>query len=290
MLNSKGFIEVKKLRGVLALTLTSIIWGSSFPIIKVVIADVSEYAYTWIRSLIAVMGLTPYVVYLYLRGYSLKSMSRGGLLAGIAYSLGLWLQGWGTKYTTASNSAFITGLNVLFVHLYTAVKKKCYSSKLGLSLFLSIAGLYLLTVPNFGPNVGDFLVLLGSIMWGIQVILVSTYSYGNPFVFTFFEMMPALFFIIPDVLEGGIEPLDAKSLKGIVYLALICGDIAFTLQVYGQRFISSAVAAIILLLEPVAAATFAFLILGEVMSSLQIIGAILIMLAMFLVSSDEDYR
>lgn len=43
---------------------------------------------------------------------------RGGLLAGIAYTLGLWLQGWGMRYTTASNAAFITRFNVVFLSIF----------------------------------------------------------------------------------------------------------------------------------------------------------------------------
>ncbi|MCC6021734.1 MAG: DMT family transporter, partial [Desulfurococcaceae archaeon] len=147
------------LKGLVALILTSVLWGTSFPVIKTVMYYVNEYTYTWVRSLIAILGLTPYLLYTYYRGRFSVSTARGGLLAGIAYALGLWLQGWGTKYTTASNSAFITGLSVIYVHIYSATVMRRYSIKLFLALILSISGLYLLTTPTTGFNLGDLLVL-----------------------------------------------------------------------------------------------------------------------------------
>jgi len=277
-----------RVRGVLALTLTSVLWGSSFPVIKTVIANVNEYSYTWVRSLIAVTGLAPYLIYAYRREGISVSTVRGGLLAGLAYALGLWLQGWGTRYTTASNSAFITGLSVIYVHIYVGITARRYSLKLGLALTLSIAGLYMLTVPSTGFGVGDFLVLLGSFMWASQIILVSRYSHGNPLIFTFFEMIPALMFILPDIIDYGIEFIDFKYLLLITYLALVCSDSAFALQVLGQRYVSSAVAAIVFLLEPVSASLLSYILIGELMNSLQIIGASLILIAMLIACMDKD--
>jgi len=279
-------MSASRFKGVAALVMTSLLWGSSFPVIKVVIAEMSEYTYTWLRSFIAVAGLTPYLIY-YLRkhGSLSKEAVKGGLLAGITYAIGLWLQGWGTRYTTASNSAFITGLSVVFVHLYVGLIKRSYSPYLGLSLALSVAGLYMITAPSTGFNIGDLLVLLGSIMWAAQVILVSRYCRGDPIIFTLFEMLPATFFIIPDLIVGSPGPFRADLMALITYLALVCSNGAFTLQVLGQRYVSAAVAAVIFLLEPVFAAILAYLLISELMTASQVIGALLIMTAMLIAST-----
>ena len=274
-----------KYKGVAALVLTSLLWGTSFPVIKVVIADVSEFTYTWLRSLIAIAGLLPYLIYYLRRHGSLSSEAvKGGLLAGLAYALGLWLQGWGTRYTTASNSAFITGLNVVFVHLYVGAVRRSYSPYLGLALAFSVVGLYMITAPSTGFNVGDFLVLLSSVMWAAQVILVSKYCRGDPIIFTLFEMVPAVSFIIPDLISGSVGPFRYDVVLLIAYLGLVCSDAAFTLQVLGQRYVSAAVAAIIFLLEPVFAAVLAHLLISELMTVQQVIGATLIMAAMLIAS------
>jgi len=275
------------IKGLIALVLTSVLWGTSFPVIKTVMYSVNEYTYTWVRSLIAILGLTPYLLYTYFRGKFSLSTARGGLLAGIAYALGLWLQGWGTKYTTASNSAFITGLNVVYVHLYSATIMRKYSFRLFLALILSTSGLYLLTTPTTGFNIGDLLVLAGSFMWALQIILVDRYSYGDPLIFTLFEMTPALTFLIPDIVFYGDISVSANALLMITYLAFVCSNAAFALQVFGQRYVSPAVTAIVFLLEPVVAAILSHIVLNEVITSIQVLGASLILTAMFLSSIDK---
>jgi drug/metabolite transporter (DMT)-like permease len=275
------------LKGLVALILTSVLWGTSFPVIKTVMYYVNEYTYTWVRSLIAILGLTPYLLYTYYRGRFSVSTARGGLLAGIAYALGLWLQGWGTKYTTASNSAFITGLNIIYVHIYSATVMRRYSIKLFLALILSISGLYLLTTPTTGFNLGDLLVLAGSFMWALQIILVDRYSGGDPLIFTLFEMVPALTFLIPDVVFYSTISVSVNVLLMITYLAFVCSNTAFALQVFGQRYVSPAVTAIVFLLEPIVAAILSYVLLGEVFTSIKVLGASLILTAMFLSSTDK---
>jgi len=93
--------------------------------------------------------------------------------------------GLGTRYTTASNSAFITGLSVVFVHLYSYFIPRRYCLKLILSLALALFSLYLLTMPAGGLNIGDILVLLGSLMWASQIIIIDRFSMSNLLIFTF---------------------------------------------------------------------------------------------------------
>ncbi len=280
--------EDGRVKGVTSLLLTAVLWGTSFPAIKTVMMSVNEYTYTWVRSLIAIAGLTPYLIHVYLSGRFSLTTVKGGIMAGIAYALGLWLQGWGTRYTTASNSAFITGLSVVFVHFYVGVVGRKYSYRLGLTLTLSLVGLYMLTTPASGFNVGDLLVLLGSFMWAAQIILVGKYSGGDPLLFTMLEMVPALMFVIPDTFLHGYTALDISSIIIIAYLALVCGDAAFALQVFGQRYVNPAVAAVIFLLEPVAASILSYLLLEEIMTPPQLIGALLILTAMFVASTEKS--
>ena len=272
-----------KAKGIIALLLTVVLWGSSFPAIKVVVSVIDEVTYTWARSVFALLGIFPYIIYYYRRNKPEKEEIIGGLVTGITFSLGLWLQGWGTRFTTASNSAFITGLNVVFVHVYEAIVGKEYTLKAFFSLLISIFGLYLLTRPKGGLGVGELLVLVGAIFWAAQIILISKFSRSNPIIFTFYETIPALIFLPLSLM---MFPFSLEKIMCIlpvlVYLGLVCGDIAFISQVYGQKWIKPYEVALIFLLEPVFASIFSTIALGERLGLLEILGASLIIVGMTL--------
>ncbi len=273
--------------GVGLLLLTTFLWGSSFPVLKMIMVNVDEFTYTWLRGLMAVVFLVPYMIFKLKKGGLDKNVLKGGLLAGIAYTLGLWLQGWGTRYTTASNSAFITGVHMVFVHLYVALISRRYQKRLGLGLILAIVGVYMLTKPSTGFNIGDFLVLLGSLAWAGQVILVDKYSKGDPFQLVFAQFLVSLTFIFPDIIDGGIDPVSYSDFSKIVYLSLVAGIGAFTFQVLGQRYIGPAGSVLIFQMEPVFAAILSFIVLGETMNTVQIIGSGIILLSIFTVSKED---
>lgn len=264
-----------------------VLWGSSFVAIKEVVSRVSPLTYVWVRAAIACAGLTPYLIWRLRRAgwRGLRPSLRAGVVTGVPFALGLWLQGWGTRYTSASNSAFITGLNVVFVHLYLGVVRRSYGVRHGAGLALSVAGLYLLTRPEGGFGPGDALVLAGAVAWAAQVLLVDKFSSSDPLTFTFGEMLPSTAFVVPDAALGN-PSVPPELLPQLTYLGLACADAAFALQLLGQRRVDPASAAVIFLLEPVAAAFFAHLILGEAVPPASAAGMALILAAAAVTQSD----
>ncbi len=273
------------LTGLGALLVTTLLWGTSFPAIKLATESIDGITYTWLRGAVSVIGLTPILLYYLIKGEVRRDAVVGGLITGIIYALALWLQGWGTSLTTASNSAFITGLNVVIVHGIDAlIKKEPYGLRGVTSLTLSVAGLYLISGGVSGFRVGDLLVLASAFFAALQVELIHKYSSSNPLIFTFFEMVPMAFFVVGDVFRGFDWLGIARSLPYMIYLGLVCSDVALAFQIYGQRHFRAYEAAVIYLLEPVSAALFSYLILGEILSLEGYLGATLIIAAMALVS------
>ena len=272
------------LAGVLLAVLTTVVWATSFPAIKVVSPVVGSYAYTWIRSVIAVAALLPFTIRQL--ASSSKEFLRYGLLAGVAYALGLWLQGWGTGLTTASKSAFITGLSVVFVHAYAALIERRYSSLDAAAAAASVAGLYLLTSPGSGGSLlGDMLVLLGALGWAAEIILVSKAANagGGSLALTTLILAPSTSFILADAFDGdGLTKPPTWALALLAYLGLACSDGATILQVEAQKRIKPETAAVIYLLEPVFATVISHFTLGETLPAKAAAGAALITAAMAL--------
>jgi len=265
-----------------------VLWGTSFPAIKVVTSSISPHAYTWGRGSLAVAVLGPYIAWLAAKGALRGEWVRGGLLAGVAYSLGIFFQGWGTSMTTASNSAFITGMNVVFVHAYQALRMRAYSPYLAASLALAIPGLWALTAPTTGFGLGDALVLVSAAFWAAQVIIIDRYSHSHPIALAYFMILPSTAFAIPAALIGDltIKPGTEVALA-LTYLAIACTVVAFSLQAYGQKGVAPATAATIFLAEPLVAAIASYAVLGESYDLLWAAGAGMILSSIALATLHE---
>lgn len=282
----------QRVRGVVALIIASVVWGSTFPIIKIVVKHVNSFRYVWIRNLLAVLAMVPYIAYRLWKGSVAKRSVIGGLLIGSAYTLALWLQGLGTFYTTASNSAFITNLYFIYLHTYEALKRKRYDHRLAVAVIIALAGLYIMTSPT-GFGFGEAVVLVGSFIWALQILIVDRYSTTNPLDTTFFMLLPPLTLSILDAML--FEPPTISSLLPVVphllYLSLIASIVAYTLQLHGQKYVVASTASTIYLVEPASAPLFAMLIINESVSTAQIAGFALIMLALYLsITSRYSYK
>lgn len=271
-----------------ALAATTVLWGTSFPAIKIVASGISSYAYTWGRGSLAAAVLGPYIAYLAAKGLLRSEWVRGGLLAGVAYSLGIFFQGWGTSMTTASSSAFITGMNVVFVHAYQALRMRAYSPYLAASLVLAIPGLWALTSPTTGFGLGDALVLVSAVFWAAQVIIIDKYSRSHPAVLAYFMILPSTAFAVPASLTGSFARHPTPDVTAsLAYLAIACTVTAFTLQAYGQKGVAPAAAATIFLGEPVIAAIASYIVLGEAHDLLWAAGAGMILSSIALATLHE---
>ena len=274
-----------------ALVATTVLWGTSFPAIKIVASSISSYAYTWGRGSLAAAVMGPYIAWLAAKGLLDEEWVRGGLIAGVAYSLGIFFQGWGTSMTTASNSAFITGMNVVFVHVYQALRMRAYSPYLAASLALAIPGLWALTSPTTGFGLGDALVLISAVFWAAQVIIVDKYSHSHPVALAYFMILPSTAFAIPAALSGDITTQPGVGVAlALTYLAIACTVAAFSLQAYGQKGVAPATAATIFLAEPLIAAIASYLVLGEAYDLLWVAGAGMIFASIALATLHEIRR
>lgn len=280
-----------KFVGQAILILLTFIWGTTFPVMKIIVENIGFAYYVFLRFSIASIILAPYIFLRYKAKILFKDMFPG-IVLGILFLGGISFQGLGIEYTSASNAAFITGLSVVFVYLIeVAIGGEKVSIQLLLAVILSIIGLYLLSFKDmFTPCIGDLIVLIGSFFWAFQIISVGRYSKK-------FDLSRLLFFEISSTALGSILLLSFIKMPSlnnildmipyILYLSIFCTIFTNMLQLYGQKLVSNVKAAIIYLMEPVFAYMLSFIMLGEQLSIRQFFGAFFIMLAMIL-SSYKD--
>lgn len=292
-----------QLLGDLALLLVALVWGSTFVIQRIAAQQGGLYFFNGTRFLVGSFIIAPFAIprmMRYQRSNSrIKETSQPGwkmltgavILAGSLLSLGSGLQQSGMQYTTAGNAGFITGLYVVLVPFILAVVfHQRIKPVIWLAALMATSGLYMLSlVGKLHINLGDGLVLLGTIFWALHVILIGwIVKHLDVFIFASgqYFVCGLVSFIIGAVAEkGGFAEI--SGLWGwIFFMGIFSTSIGFTLQAFGQRTAPPADAALILSMETVFAAISGWIFLGENLSMIQIIGCATMLLGMLLAQVD----
>lgn len=209
------------------------------------------------------------------------------------FGVALALQTLGLRYTTASKSGFVTGLCVVFTPLVQLVIER-RAPKIGNVVGIAIvaAGLYGLTSPNgSGFNVGDALTLVASLLFSVDIVYVDVFTQNeNVLQLTFLQILCTAaigFWLLP--FEAPQCVLTGQLVAVVLYLGAVATVLTTYLQTRFQKETTPTRAAVIYALEPVFAASFAYVLLGELLGKLGMAGAALI-IAGVLVSELSDSR
>ncbi len=270
----------------ISLLLVSIIWGATFPLVKLSLTYISPMGFISLRFFLA--SLVLFAIY-YARIVKNRSAIRPSFILGIFLFLGYAFQTIGLKYTTSSNAGFITGLYVVFTPIfsYFIVKEKI-TGRIIIALLLSVIGLYLLSGMR-GLNWGDFLELLCAISYGIHVALIGKFSKQQDA--PSLTMLQLFFVFVFSSIWWASEkfPINPSPLLffGIIFTAIFASAIGILVQVHAQRVIPPSKAAIIFTTEPVFAGIFSYLFLNETFGIMRIAGAFMILIAMLLSISER---
>lgn len=269
----------------LSLLLVTLIWGLSFTILKNILGDeVSPILFVLGRFLVATIVVFPFcrtnLMGLDRRGFA------GGVLMGALLFAGFSLQSIGIEITTASKSAFLTGLSAVFVPVFLIVHRgKLPPIINGLAILVAIAGMYLLTGPAGGEfNRGDLLTLLGAVAFGAQIYVMGVVSPGRDFLsLTFVELSTtALLAAIFLPMETVKFQLTSGLVIAIMFLGIFATAGALAIQTWAQRRTSAVKTGLILTAEPVFAYMFATTLLGDYFNPVQKLGGAIIISAVIM--------
>ena len=247
----------------LALLLTTLIWGATFPATKVVLEQLPPLSFLFLRfclwAFLVVVGML-------LLGFPFRRepcVLRASAIATVWLFLGYLLQTVGLWYTTASNSAFITALYVVFVPLVL----RRFGRRVCLATSIAMGGLWLLVKPAIAMNVGDLLTLGCAMAFAAHIACLERFTreVDAPSLFTLQMVAMAVIFFPAMMLEGA--PAEAFAPTAAVLVGLgITGGLAtgaFAVQVWAQRLIPAQQVALVFASEPVYAAWLSWYFLGE---------------------------
>ncbi|HEY5594881.1 MAG TPA: DMT family transporter [Nitrospiria bacterium] len=284
-------------RAELYLFATTFIWGGTFVAVKLGVVDLSPVLFVALR-----FSLAAFLLFLFNIRWILKTdralLWKGSLL-GFLLFLGFTLQTVGLQYTTASKSAFITGLMVIFTPFFQfAIEKRPpkFGNLIGVAIVT--AGLWLLTSPSGGGpsvagfTVGDFLTLLCAVVFGLYIVMLDLVSKkADALQLTFIQMVPpaALGWMTAPLLETPTVYPTATAIAVLLYCALLGNIVCGYIQSRYQRDTTPTRAVIIFTIEPLWASILGYWMLREVIGYWGMAGGALI-IAGILVSELSDTR
>jgi drug/metabolite transporter (DMT)-like permease len=254
-------------RAELYLFSTTFIWGGTFVAVKLGLVDLSPVLFVALRFSLA--GILLFVLGVRRILKINRALLWKGILLGFLLYLGFALQTIGLNDTTASKSAFITGLMVLFTPFYQFVIEK-RPPKLGniLGVMIVTAGLWLLTSPSGAAfTFGDFLTLLCAAVFGLYIVMLDLMSKEeDAFQLTFLQMIaPAVlgWLTVPWVENPTFHPTP-MAIAVLLFCALLGNIVCGYIQTRYQRDTTPTRTVIIFTIEPLWASILGYLILREV--------------------------
>ncbi|MDH4070790.1 MAG: DMT family transporter [Ignavibacteria bacterium] len=268
-----------RFKGEMYLLATTVIWGSTFAVQKIGLREISALQLNALR-----FGLGALFFLLVFRRsvipVSVREL-RHGFILGFLLFLGFSAQTFGLYLTTASKSAFITSLMVVFAPIFQVIIER-RAPTIGNIVGISVVclGLWLLTSPGeSGFNAGDLLTLACAFLFGLYIVYLDIASREVPAVrLTFLQLAVSAAggWIMVLILETPVFPTQPDALLALLHLTVLATIVTTLVQTRFQKDTTPTRAAVIFSIEPLLAALFASFLLGEIFGPLGVMGGFFI--------------
>jgi drug/metabolite transporter (DMT)-like permease len=271
----------------MSLIATTAIWGSTFLLIKLLVSgdgSFSPFALLTVRFTLATI-----VSFVIFRPKKLPNKIEivGGIIIGVAAFAGYAMQTIGLVYTTPAKSGFITSLFVLLIPFLSRLwEKEKVSVPVYLALIPAAFGLWAIsgvgkTIGEINP--GDKITLLCAFSYAFQIVGIQIYTKRGDWKWLIIFQF-GLIAIFSALLLPFEKPIafvwNTENVLGVIYLAVVASVGALGVQMFAQRFTTSAKASLIYIAEPIFAAGFAWVLAGQGMSNWELVGAGAILVSM----------
>ena len=280
---------MRKTISFICLVLCTLIWGTTFIAQDAGMDNIGPYTFNGVRFFVGFLVVAPFVFLFEKKKINQKITNKTNqflkliIPVGIFLFLGCVFQQVSLLYTDVANSAFFT---IFYVLLVPIIVHFLFSEKIHWSIWPSvfacvIGGYFLSDIGDADIRFGDSLVLIGALFWALHIIYIGKII--KKFDLPFFIALVQNFIVavLSFVLVFIFEEFDFSKIKletvEILYAGVLSGGVAFALQLFGQRNISAAPAAIVMSLEGIVAAVTAWIILNQILGLNNIIGCMLIL-------------
>ena len=285
---------MKKIISFSCLIVCTLIWGTTFIAQDTGMDNIGPFTFNSVRFFVGFLVVSPFVFLFEKEKIQHQIINNRNqfikliLPVGIFLFLGCIFQQVSLLYTDVANSAFFT---IFYVPLVPIIVYFLFSEKLHWSIWPSVlacivGGYFLSDFNNSTVRLGDTLVLIGALFWALHIIYIGKIikQFDVPFFIALMQnlIVATLSFLLVMLFEEiNFSKIKLETIE-ILYAGILSGGAAFALQLFGQRNISAAPAAIIMSLEGAIAAIAAWIILNQILDAGNIIGCTLILFGVLL--------
>ena len=293
---------MKKIISFSCLIVCTLIWGTTFIAQDTGMDNIGPFTFNSVRFFVGFLAVLPFVFLFEKEKIQHQIINNRNqfikliLPVGIFLFLGCIFQQVSLLYTDVANSAFFT---IFYVPLVPIIVYFLFSEKLHWSIWPSVlacivGGYFLSDFNNSTVRLGDTLVLIGALFWALHIIYIGKIikQFDLPFFIALMQnlIVATLSFILVVIFEEfDFSKIKLESIE-ILYAGILSGGVAFVLQLFGQKNISAAPAAIVMSLEGVIAAISAWVILNQTLDLNNIVGCILILVGILLSQLAPIYK
>lgn len=276
-------LPASRLATLLLVSVTAV-WGSTFFLIRDLVAHVPSADFLTVRFAIAAV-----VMALVFRRQTLALTRREVLIGvglGVLYGLAQLLQTIGLEHTPASVSGFVTGTYVVLTPVFGALLLRDRVNRTTwLAVLLATAGLAVLSLRGLTVGYGEAVTLASAALYALHIVGLGRYSTAGSAT----GLATVQAFVIAAVtlvaaLPGGVTlPATGGQWTSLLYMALVAGAVALWAQTWAQSHLPATRAAIVMTMEPVFATFFAVLFGGESLTGRMVVGGAMVLTAMYVV-------
>ena len=285
---------MSKTTSIFSALLCTFIWGTTFIAQDTGMDDIGPFTFNAVRFFVGFLAIIPLAILFEVKKFrlefeiDLKTFLILSFLIGVSLFLGSALQQVALLYTDVANAAFFTIFYVpmvpIIIYFY---RRKSLHWSVWPSVILCLIGGYLLT--NFQDatvRLGDSLVILGALFWSSHIIFtgIIVTKYNLPLTLGAIQtlIVALLSFIIGLIYEEFVIRNIMNEIDSILYAGILSGGFAFVLQIYAQKNITPAPAAIIFSLEGVFATIAAWFLLNQLLGINNLLGCFFILCGVLL--------
>ena len=297
--------------GPLLLVITAILWGLTFVCQRLGSDYIEAYTYNFLRF--SISGFIMLIFYLVNRPIRRKKLSEDelvkekevikannrdkklviyGILVGVFLFIGATFQQIGITLTkNASKCGFISATYIVFVPIFClAVFHDRIRHIIWLYLVVSLVGFFLISIKEgFSLEIGDVFTIISALGYAGQISMISRIAKrvnGVYLAFVQFLICGVLSMVFMLIFNAPTLENIIKALPSVMFAAIFSGCIAFTLQIYGQKYTDPTIASMIMSLESVFSLIFSMIILKEMLTTREFIGSSLIFLSIIFAQID----